>query len=337
MVVRVPARCQRRPASSPSADRLRSRGHIALPSVVPATLAAARSRGSSPEDEAGRAGPGEHAGMDGSGFGGTRSRTAPQSRPGPRASDVGLLVAAAMAPETFSPSLSRRSALDQGLVTGLATGLHYLLSVGTQDALAVAGHALPGRAGARGHGGCGLPRGTRSLAVQRAMPPRPGERPVRGAARQAVWRLGATGLSGALLAGAEAGVRALDARLGAGGRLASIPLALPVGACVSAVLARQRRRPEGGGASGPRTTRASTVASSAVAAGLVAASTATGYVEYVGRSGWATGWRRSSPDRRRSGGWPGTGPSSRRSAWGSPRCGAGRCSASRPGPRRWCR
>ena len=51
------------------------------------------------------------------------------------APDVGLVVAAAMAPGTFAPSLSPRSALDQGLVTGLSTGLHYLLAAGAQDAL----------------------------------------------------------------------------------------------------------------------------------------------------------------------------------------------------------
>src|SRR3954465_4460994 len=51
------------------------------------------------------------------------------------AADVGLVMAAATAPGTFAPSLSPRSAVDQGLVTGLATGLHYLLAAGTQDGL----------------------------------------------------------------------------------------------------------------------------------------------------------------------------------------------------------
>jgi hypothetical protein len=44
------------------------------------------------------------------------------------APDVGLVVAAALAPGTFAPSLASRTAVDQGLVTGLATGLHYLLA-----------------------------------------------------------------------------------------------------------------------------------------------------------------------------------------------------------------
>src|SRR5215207_1579237 len=58
------------------------------------------------------------------------------------APDVGLIIAAAMAPGTFAPSLSARSAVDQGLVTGLATGLHYVLAAGAQDALVAAARAL---------------------------------------------------------------------------------------------------------------------------------------------------------------------------------------------------
>src|SRR3954471_6629302 len=89
----------------------------------------------------------EHAGMSRSGVGWARNLTVVRPAAAASASDVGLLVAAAMAPETFTPSLSGRSALDQGLVTGLATGLHFLLSVGTQDVLAAAGDRLPGTAG----------------------------------------------------------------------------------------------------------------------------------------------------------------------------------------------
>src|SRR3954447_24713295 len=58
------------------------------------------------------------------------------------APDVGLVVAAAMAPGTFAPSLSPRSIVDQGLVTGLATGVHYLLAAGAQDVLEPAATAL---------------------------------------------------------------------------------------------------------------------------------------------------------------------------------------------------
>src|SRR5262249_52998722 len=51
------------------------------------------------------------------------------------AANVGLLVTSALVPGTFAPSLSARSAADQGLVTGLSAGLHYLLTVGAQDTL----------------------------------------------------------------------------------------------------------------------------------------------------------------------------------------------------------
>src|SRR5688572_20357131 len=60
------------------------------------------------------------------------------------APDVGLVVAAAMAPGTFAASLSPRSAVDQGLVTGLTTGLHYLLAAGAQDALEATASFLVG-------------------------------------------------------------------------------------------------------------------------------------------------------------------------------------------------
>src|SRR3954466_15192396 len=64
-----------------------------------------------------------------------RGRAGAPGGPAPSAPTVGLLVAAAMAPGTFSSSLAARSTVDQGIVTGLVTGLHYLLSVSTQDVL----------------------------------------------------------------------------------------------------------------------------------------------------------------------------------------------------------
>jgi len=160
------------------------------------------------------------------------------------APDVGLIIAAAMAPGTFAPSLSARSAVDQGLVTGLATGLHYLLTAGAQDALEATAGFLTGdvpsraaqRAGTIAVDCAAIPLG---LAVLRALPRRADD-PLRGAVRQAAWRLGATGLGGALLSGAQAGVHALDDRLRLGGRLASVPLAVPLGLGVAYVVDRLR-------------------------------------------------------------------------------------------------
>src|SRR5215211_3529900 len=100
---------------------------------------------------------------------------------------AGLVVAAAMAPGTFAPSLSPRSTVDQGLVTGLATGLHYLLAAGAQDALVATARILadgppPSSAAQRSVpmafavDGAAVPL---ALAVLRALPPRV-EDPLRG-------------------------------------------------------------------------------------------------------------------------------------------------------------
>src|SRR4051812_41867316 len=177
-------------------------------------------------------------------MGGAERRSRGWSGTTSSASDVGLVVAAATAPGTFARSLSPRSAIDQGLVTGLGTGLQFLLTAGAQDALTVVGRFLTGGGGSPAvrRGGniavdcAAVPLG---VAVLRALPPRP-EDPVRGVVRQAAWRLGATGLAGALLGGAEGGAQALDDRLGLGGRLVSVPLALPVGLAVAYVLERIR-------------------------------------------------------------------------------------------------
>src|SRR5829696_5493916 len=199
------------------------------------------------------------------------------------APDVGLIIAAAMAPGTFAPSLSARSAVDQGLVTGLATGLHYLLAAGGQDALEATARFLTVGASTRAARRAGtlavdcaaVPFG---LAVLRALPPRADD-PLRGAVRQAAWRLGATGLGGALLSGARAGVRALDDRLQLGGRLTAVPLAVPVGLAVAYVVdrvgAREHAEQDDGGTAPPA------VQSFAVATGIVGVLAGVAYGEHV--------------------------------------------------------
>jgi hypothetical protein len=115
------------------------------------------------------------------------------------------------------------------------------------------------------------------FAVARSIPPLAREPALRGAARQAAWRVGTTGLGGALLVGAETGVRALDARLGAGGRLASVPLAVPVGLGLSYVVERRRVRPAGAeGIEPPPALR-----SLAVASGLVGGLAGGAYGEHL--------------------------------------------------------
>ena len=213
---------------------------------------------------------------------------------------VGLLVASALAPGTFASSLSARSAMDQGLVTGLATGLHYLLTVGTQDTLqAVAAEVVRSqpprllkdpvtrqRALTLAADLAVIPLG---LALQRALPARPGEAMARGTLRQLGWRFAVTGVGGALLITSKAGARQLDDRLGTQGRIAAFPVAVPVGLAVAYVLDRRRQDrteldktedtlPEEREA-GPNSLR-----SLAVAGGIVGALSAVGYAEHAASS-----------------------------------------------------
>ena len=211
-------------------------------------------------------------------------RAVPPAGPANSAPTVGLLVAAATAPGTFTSSLAARSAVDQGVVTGLVTGLHYLLSVSTQDVLEAVARAADGTA----TGGtrrltpllavdcAAVPIG---LAVARSLPPRAGEPALRGLTRQVAWRFGATGLGGALLLAAEDGVGRLDSRLGMGGRLSALPVAVPVGLGVAFLIERGRPRPPDA-APGPVVAQ-SLLRSLPVAAGVVAAATAGAQGEHL--------------------------------------------------------
>lgn len=216
------------------------------------------------------------------------------SPPAPAGTGVqaGLLVAAAKIPETFTPGLSARSVVDQGLITGLSAGLQYLLALGAQDALeAVAAELAKTTPAGRWSPDPAarhrlmtlaadlavIPFG---LAVQRALPTRPGEAMARGALRQAGWRLATTGLGGALLILATSAGRRVDARLGADGRIASFPVAIPVGLSVAYLLDRRRaNRVEVTELETP--TPPSALRSLAVSAGVVGAMAGTGYGEHL--------------------------------------------------------
>jgi uncharacterized membrane protein len=213
---------------------------------------------------------------------------------------VGLLVAAALAPGTFSASLSPRSASDQGLVTGLSTGLHYLLTVGTQDALqAVAAEVVRTQSPSRFQDPAVRQRALTlaadlavipvGLALQRALPPRPGEAMMRGALRQSGWRFMVTGIGGALLITSKAGARQLDERLGANGRIAAFPVAVPVGLAVAYVL--DRRRPDKSDDALPQMlqTAPGRVRSLGIAGAVVGVLAGAAYGEHVASSAVGTG------------------------------------------------
>lgn len=227
-----------------------------------------------------------------------------QAQPGPPVTGVnaGLLVASALAPGTFTTSLSPRSVRDQGLVTGLATGLHYLLTVGTQDTLqAVAAEVVRTRSPRRLHDAvvrqrvltlaadlAAIPLG---LALQRALPPRTGEAMARGALRQTGWRLAVTGAGSAVLTTAKEGTRRLDQRLSAQGRIAQLPLAVPIGLAIAYAVDRRLRvtTPETTPDTAPRKAHAAPskpdeLRSLAVAGGVVGAVGLAGYAEHVASS-----------------------------------------------------
>ncbi|HSK27581.1 MAG TPA: alpha/beta-hydrolase family protein, partial [Jiangellales bacterium] len=212
--------------------------------------------------------------------------TPPDAAPTPDTGvQVGLLVAAALAPESFAPSLSARSAADQGVVTGLSAGLHYLLTLGSYDTL----HALVGQlAPSAGRGDllradlaadfAMVPLG---LVVGRALPARRDEPVWRGAVRQAAWRLAVAGTGGVLLTAARLGLVRLDSAIGARGRLAGLPLAVPVGLGVAYVL--HRRVPPGELAphAGDADRRAPAAEAVLVAAGVVGGLSAAAYGEHL--------------------------------------------------------
>jgi hypothetical protein len=182
-------------------------------------------------------------------------------------------------------------------VTGFAGGLHYLLTVGTQDAVQAAAAALARSAPAGLGADPAIRRGRLTLladlaviplglAVQRMLPARPGEPMARGLLRQSAWRLVLTGVGGTLAVATQAGARALDARLGAGGRLAAFPFAVPVGLAVAYAVDRRRAAEldEATAApGGPEDTEPAPPwpRSLAIAGGVVGGLAAAGYAEHL--------------------------------------------------------
>jgi uncharacterized membrane protein len=174
-----------------------------------------------------------------------------------RGQQVGLVMAAAAVPGTFAGSLSERTWKDQGLITGLATGTHFLLTVLAQDVIDVGGNALStalplpeswtdeqrAEAATLLLDIAVIPIG---LGVVALIGHRSDETAVRGLIRQAGWRCAVTGIGATVLAATLVASGALDRAVGAEGRIKRLPLAIPVGVGVALVLEnlRQRETPE---------------------------------------------------------------------------------------------
>ena len=165
-----------------------------------------------------------------------------------RSEQTALLGASAVMPGTFARSLTPRSWIDQGVITGFAAGVSYLITIITHDGIELVASRLPiggpnpaerQRRAVLLTNLAVIPAG---LAVERALPRRPAEPTVRGLVRQTGWRTGFTGIAGAALAGAQGGMAALDRRLGAGGRLARFPMAVPTGLALALTIEWQRHR-----------------------------------------------------------------------------------------------
>ena len=227
---------------------------------------------------------------------------------------VGLVMAAAMTPPTLASSLSKRSWQDQGIITGLSTGSHYLLTLASQDLIDVAAGFVAGSAPfpdtwsderrrsvaalASEIGGIPLGLGLAAYLDRGGV-----ATPVRGAMRQAGWRLGTTALCGTVLLGATAGARALDRAVGAGGRIASLPLSIPVGLLTAAVIERARAAvPE------PTTAGPDSVAGPAddvpTVPGLAAGAAV---IALLWGAGWAERWTAEQVRRLAPGPIPGSG------------------------------
>jgi uncharacterized membrane protein len=227
--------------------------------------------------------------------------------PSGRGVQIGLLAASSVIPETFAPSLTSRSWLDQGIVTGLTTSLDYLLTTLTQEGLdavrlAVVA-ALPTVVGASPLARPPTSELVMDFAVASAgfaalagMPRRPDDSVLRGALRQAAWRTGRTGVCGLLLTGLTVGAQAVDRRVGARGWISRVPAAVPAGLAVA--LVRDRIQHVSIGSADDRRGTPPGLRSIGASAGVVALLTGFAAIDHFAAGAAAAGLTRVLP-------WPG--------------------------------
>ena len=208
-----------------------------------------------------------------------------------RPAQTGLLVAAFVVPGSFASSLTARSWLDQGIVTGLDTTLNYLLTATTQDVVeAAAGSIAPRLPWLRAAPPAARQRAAAFLldlaivplgaAAQRALPRVADESVARGLVRQAAWRTTTTGAGAAVFAAVQFGADALDRRIGTGGRIAGFPVAVPAGLALAALVDQVRNARTDNPDHGRRVPTAP-VQSLAVSAGVIGFLTAFAAAEHA--------------------------------------------------------
>ena len=160
-----------------------------------------------------------------------------------RAEQAGMFIAAVAVPRSFQRTLMPRSALDQGLVTGILVAGNYATAAFLQDVIEAASERVVGTAAYR-ESDARWRRLTAvadvmaigsGLAVQSAFRQRHGERLWRGALRTSGWYCSAGGFAGLAAAVSQEASAASRWKF-------PLPLAVPLGATLSATLEYQRRR-----------------------------------------------------------------------------------------------
>ena len=155
-----------------------------------------------------------------------------------------MFIAAASVPRSFQRTLMPRSAVDQGVVTGVLVGGNYATAAFLQDVIEALAERFGGRAyhedktaWRRLTALADLVAIGAGIAIQAAVPQKPNEGLPRSALRTGGWYLATGGLAGLGAAASQEAGSALSRRL----RFAP-PLAIPAGAALSAILEYRRRR-----------------------------------------------------------------------------------------------
>lgn len=167
---------------------------------------------------------------------------------------AGIVAASASVPRSLVPLLRRRSAVDQGVVTGLSAAMSYALTTVVHDAVLSTSRGLLRLTGARVDTGS-TARTTLvvdvaalavSAAVRAALPHRDGEPTLRALTRTAAHRVGVASLAG-LVPGLLDAMPDHDRPVGVA--LRTLPVAVATGAGVAAVgqVVRVRRLGAAGG------------------------------------------------------------------------------------------